>query len=110
MTEAKSPQKGGAGSRLVERYQASPLAVLSKLLKDYFFAIAGAAVVALLLRVYVVEAFRIPTDFMSPALLPGDHIFVNKLAYGKVFGGAPQRGDILVFSFTNDPTKDYIKR
>ncbi|MBI3542311.1 MAG: signal peptidase I, partial [Deltaproteobacteria bacterium] len=83
------------------------------LLKDYFFAIVGAAVVALLLRVYVVEAFRIPTDFMAPMLLPGDHIFVNKLAYGGIFSGttrAPARGDVVIFSFPNFPQKDYIKR
>lgn len=93
------------------RGQAPSTGAVSKLLKDYFLAIVVAAVVALLLRVYVVEAFRIPTDFMAPMLLPGDHIFVNKLAYSKSVGVAvPERGDIVVFSFPNDLTKDYIKR
>lgn len=78
--------------------------MLSKLLKDYFFAIAGAALFAILLRVFVIEAFRIPTDFMAPVLVPGDLIFVNKL------DRVPHRGDVVVFSFPNDPTKDYIKR
>lgn len=96
-----------------DKQQASPVSALYSLLKDYFFAIAVAAAIALGLRVYVVEAFRIPTDFMSPMLLPGDHIFVNKLAYGGLPGikaPEPARGDVIVFSFPNDPTKDYIKR
>ncbi|MEW6058305.1 MAG: signal peptidase I [Bdellovibrionota bacterium] len=86
---------------------------LVSIIKNYFVAIAGAAIIALFLRIFVVEAFRIPTDFMSPMLLPGDHIFVNKLAYGGSFGISPKppkRGDVVVFSFPNDPSKDYIKR
>lgn len=96
-----------------ERETSSPLSTIQALLKNYFFAIIGAAVVALLLRVFVMEAFRIPTDLMAPMLLPGDHIFVNKLAYKEILGlgdSAPARGDVVVFSMPNDPTKDYIKR
>jgi signal peptidase I len=95
------------------REKASPVAVLSGLLKDYFLAIAAAAMLALLVRVYVLEAFLIPSDFMAPTLLTGDHIFVNKLAYGGLFGGdksAPSRGEIVVFGLLADPTKDFIKR
>jgi signal peptidase I len=84
---------------------------VAKLVKDYFLAIGGAALVAIGLRVFVVEAFRIPGDFMAPTLLPGDHIFVNKVAYGPLAGGTkPVRGDVIVFTLPNDPTKDYIKR
>ncbi len=99
--------------KFADRYQVSPVTALYTLLKDYFLAIVGAAVFALLLRVYIVEAFRIPTDFMVPMLLPGDHILVSKLAYGGVFGIAPSkpaRGDVVVFTFPSDLTKDYIKR
>lgn len=89
----------------------SPLTALRALLKNYFVAIIGAAIVAFLLRVYVMEAFRIPTDLMAPTLLSGDHIFVNKLAYTAFLGGqTPERGDVVVFSMPSDPTKDYIKR
>ena len=66
--------------------KASPLAILRSLLRDYFLAIVVASVVALTMRVYVLEAFRIPTEFMAPTLLPGDHIFVNKLSYTGFFG------------------------
>ncbi|MBI3558102.1 MAG: signal peptidase I, partial [Deltaproteobacteria bacterium] len=108
MAESKPESK-----KFADRYQISPVTALYTLLKDYFLAIAGAAVFALLLRVYIVEAFRIPTDFMVPMLLPGDHILVNKLTYSGVFGMAsskPARGDVVIFTFPNDPTKDYIKR
>ena len=91
----------------------SPIEALRSLLKNYFVAIFGAAAIALLLRVYVVEAFRIPTDLMAPMLLPGDHIFVNKLAYNGPFGFStqtPHRTDVVVFAFPNEPDKDYIKR
>ena len=94
-----------------DRHQASPLKVIQKILKDYFFAVVIAAAIALALRVYVIEAFRIPSDFMAPGLLAGDHIFVNKVAYVPFFGEkSPARGDIVIFSLINDPTKDYIKR
>ena len=108
MAESKPETK-----KFADRYQISPVTALYALLKDYFLAIFGAAVFALILRVYVVEAFRIPTDFMVPTLLPGDHILVSKLAYGGVFGlqpSKPARGDVIIFTFPNDPTKDYIKR
>lgn len=103
--------KGSSTNRPSDYRQSSLSAVIIQLLKDYFLAIIGAAFVAIILRVYVVEAFRIPTDFMSPALLPGDLIFVNKLAYSPLLGNkAPERGDVVIFSFPNDPAKDYIKR
>ena len=73
----------------------------------------------LLLRSFVVEPFRIPSSSMVPTLLIGDFILVNKFAYGfrlpvvhtKVLGvGEPERGDVMVFRFPPDPTKDFIKR
>lgn len=85
----------------------SPIGLLRDLLRNYFYAIFFAAVAAMLVRMYVAEAFKIPTDFMAPTLLPGDHIFVNKLAYG---GKVPERGDVIIFSFPNDLRKEYIKR
>src|SRR5690606_8820008 len=97
--------------RLMKRW--SPLATLKVLAMNYFVAIVGSAVLALLIRIFVIEAFRIPTDFMAPTLLPGDHVFVNKIAYGKHWFSqkdSPSRGDVVVFSFPGDPSKEYIKR
>ena len=75
--------------------------------------------IVFLLRSFVVEPFRIPSGSMIPTLLIGDFILVNKFAYGirlpvinrKVIEiGAPQRGDVMVFRFPEDPSLDYIKR
>ena len=73
----------------------------------------------LVLRSFVVEPFRIPSGSMLPTLLVGDFILVNKYAYGLrlpvlntriVELGAPQRGDVMVFRYPEDPSVDYIKR
>ena len=88
-----------------KRFRFTPIQILSSLLRDYFFAIVGAAAVAFVLRIFVIEAYRIPTDFMSPTLFPGDHIFVKK-----IFIGSLKPGDVVILGFPNDPTKEYIKR
>ncbi len=76
-------------------------------------------IVVLLLRAFVVEPFRIPSKSMVPALLVGDFILVNKFSYGlrlPVFHtefvdlGEPERGDVMVFRYPPNPTRDYIKR
>ena len=73
----------------------------------------------LVLRSFVVEPFRIPSGSMLPTLLAGDFILVNKFSYGlrlPVFQhkfvpvGQPERGDVAVFRFPPDPSKDFIKR
>lgn len=73
----------------------------------------------LLLRSFVVEPFRIPSGSMLPTLLAGDFILVDKFSYGlraPVFHnvllplGKPERGDVMVFRFPPDPSKDFIKR
>ncbi len=82
-------------------------------------AVLVAVLLALLIRTFLVQAFKIPSGSMKPTLAIGDHILVNKLAYGldipffnfPVFpGDEPERGDIVVFKYPEDPRKDYIKR
>lgn len=78
-----------------------------------------AAVIALIIRQFGVEAFKIPSGSMIPTLTIGDHLLVNKFVYGpripftdkRIFSWqTPQRGDIIVFKFPEDEKKNYIKR
>ncbi|MGC4092406.1 MAG: signal peptidase I [Polyangiaceae bacterium] len=92
-------------------------------LREYVESIGFAMGVALLLRAFVVEAFKIPSGSMLPTLQIQDHIFVNKLSYGPMVPFAryrlfsrlpPKRGDIMVFEYP-DPNpaaerQDFIKR
>jgi len=75
--------------------------------------------VVLLIRSFLFEPFRIPSDSMMPTLLDGDFIFVNKFTYGLrlpvvnteiVRLGQPDRGDVVVFRLPSDPATNYIKR
>jgi signal peptidase I len=90
--------------------------------REYAESIIIAVVLALVIRTFVVQAFKIPSGSMEDTLLIGDHILVNKLAYGlqlpfteakfRLFGlvDGPARGDIIVFPFPRDPSRDFIKR
>ena len=82
-------------------------------------AILIAVIIALFIRTFVVQAFKIPSGSMKPTLQVGDHILVNKFIYGVKIPylssvllpvKVPQRGDIVVFKFPVDPRKDFIKR
>jgi signal peptidase I len=86
---------------------------------DYARSFFPVALVVLLLRSFVFEPFRIPSDSMMPTLLDGDFIIVNKYAYGlrlpvlntKFLNiGEPERGDVVVFRYPRDPSINYIKR
>jgi signal peptidase I len=88
-------------------------------IREYAESIAIAVAVALLLRAFVVEAFKIPSGSMIPTLMIGDHIFVNKLSYGPLIPFTdtrivpslpPARGDVMVFKFPENPAQDFIKR
>ncbi|GJL62538.1 MAG: signal peptidase I [Nitrospirales bacterium] len=103
------------------------------IIREYAEAIVIAIILAFFIRVFVVQAFKIPSGSMIPTLLIGDHILVSKLAYGlqwptdctvsvsfppvtcyssKILWkfGDPQRGDIIVFRYPEDEEKDFIKR
>ncbi len=101
--------------------------------REYAEAIIIAVLLAFAIRVFVVQAFKIPSGSMIPTLEIGDHILVSKLSYGLqwprdctfklsfppvtchrsetvVEFGAPQRGDVIVFRYPRDEEKDFIKR
>jgi signal peptidase I len=88
---------------LEERRQPAP----TQLLAIYGGGLAAAAVWVSLMRVFVVEAFRIPSGAMIPTLEIGDHLFVSKLSYRF---GEPARGDVAVFISPCEPDKDFVKR
>ena len=88
-------------------------------LREYFESIVIAVIMALFVRTWVVQAFKIPTGSMENNLLIGDHLLVNKF----VFGAEPiapmrailpqrdvQRGDVIVFKYPDEPERDFIKR
>ena len=75
--------------------------------KEWAHSILVALVLTLILRTFVVQAFKIPSGSMRPTLMEGDKLFVNKFIYRF---HVPQRGDIIVFRYPVDPKKDFIKR
>ncbi|MCL4492564.1 MAG: signal peptidase I [Nitrospirae bacterium] len=86
---------------------------------EYIKAIGTALVLALVIRAYVVQAFKIPSGSMIPTLLIGDHILVNKFVFGTKLPLSdkrvlsikrPERGDVVVFKYPEDRSKDFIKR
>ena len=87
--------------------------------REYIEAILIALLLALFIRTFVVQAFKIPSGSMKNTLLIGDHILVNKFIYGvkNPFTGntwipfkEPERRDIIVFKYPVNPAQDYIKR
>jgi signal peptidase I len=89
------------------------------LIKDYLQPIFLALLIALFIRTFIVQACKIPSGSMEPTLLVGDYLLVNKFIYGiripftdiKFFQfEKPERGDIIVFPFPKDPSKDFIKK
>ena len=96
--------------------------------REYAEALIIALVLALLIRTFIVQAFKIPSGSMEPTLLIGDHLLVSKFSYSihvpnevpftsiqlfpdiHFFSSVPERGNIIVFKFPLDPSKDYIKR
>ena len=87
--------------------------------REYFESIVIAVILALFVRTFVVQAFKIPSGSMEDNLLIGDHLLVNKFIYG----GAPTaleravlpmrdiaRGDVIVFKYPQEPDRDFIKR
>jgi signal peptidase I len=89
------------------------------ILVDYSRSFFPVIIIVLLLRSFLYEPFRIPSDSMMPTLIQGDFIFVNKWRYGLrlpvlntriVEIGRPERGDVVVFRKPSDPSQVFIKR
>ena len=87
--------------------------------REYFESIVIAVILALFVRTWVVQAFKIPSGSMEQNLLIGDHLLVNKFVHAPTLSefertllpiGEVQRGDVLVFKYPEDPTRDFIKR
>ncbi|SRR5579875_55195 len=113
-----------------QRDRARPVQASKSIYREYAEALAVAAILALIIRTFLLQAYKIPSGSMEPTLLIGDHILVNKVAYGlrmpdSIFGfqfpglslgryvvrfGSIHRGDVIVFVFPKDRSKDFIKR
>jgi len=87
--------------------------------QEYIEAIIIAILIAVVIRTFIVQAYKIPSRSMVPTLLVGDHLLVNKFIYGVKIPllrktiipiSNPQRGDIIVFEYPKDRSKDFIKR
>lgn len=108
----QGPSKGQGAEGVAERFQKSTA-------REYFESIIIAVILALFIRTFVVQAFKIPTGSMEENLLIGDHLLVNKFAFGPI-GSAIERallpvkpvtrGDIVVFKYPEEPDRDFIKR
>lgn len=86
---------------------------------EYVQAIILAVVLALFVRSFILQAFQIPSGSMIPTFLEGDRVLVTKFAYGirnplnnKVWieTGQPERWDVIIFIYPEDPDKDFVKR
>ena len=87
--------------------------------REYLESVVVAVILALFIRTFAVQAFKIPTGSMETNLLIGDHLLVNKLVYSPSFGPLEstllgkkdvKRGHVVVFKFPEDPSRDFIKR
>jgi signal peptidase I len=110
---------GGRRRRAAKAAGKDPAAIPEPGTVDYARSFFPVALAVLLLRSFIFEPFRIPSDSMMPTLLDGDFILVSKFSYGlrlpvtnrKVLDtGGPKRGDVVVFRYPLDPSENYIKR
>jgi signal peptidase I len=88
-------------------------------LREYFESIVIAVILALFIRTFIVQAFKIPTGSMEENLLIGDHLLVNKFVFGPTATrlersllpvGTVKRHDVVVFKYPEEPDRDFIKR
>lgn len=99
--------------------QSQPIIKKKSLIREYAESIAIAVLLALVIRTYLVQAFKIPSGSMEDTLAIGDHLLVSKFIYGTMMPFSdkrvlvlrdPRQGDVIVFEYPEDPSKDFIKR
>src|SRR5215467_10722486 len=87
--------------------------------REYLESLIIAVILALFVRTWVFQAFKIPTGSMEHNLLIGDHLIVNKMVFAPTLTGferailpsrSIKRGDVIVFKFPQDPERDFVKR
>ena len=106
--------------RAAARAKTTPVAAYRKsTVREYFESIVIAVILALFVRTWVFQAFKIPTGSMENNLLIGDHLLVNKFVFSPTATALERavlpvstvrRGDIVVFKYPEDPERDFIKR
>ena len=110
--KATAPRPPDAG-------RTDPRSFRKSTVREYFESIVIAVILALFIRTFVVQAFKIPTGSMENNLLIGDHLLVNKFVFGPSESrierailpmGTIKRGDVIVFKYPEEPDRDYIKR
>lgn len=87
--------------------------------REYFESLVVAGILALFVRTFDFQAFKIPSGSMEPNLVIGDHLLVNKMVFGPTGSSLERmvmpvrsvvRGDVLVFKYPEEPSRDFIKR
>jgi len=116
---SKQKKPNNPGSATLARPAAVTQTAAKSKWREYAESLIIAALIALVVRSFVVQAFKIPSSSMEPTLLIGDHLLVNRLSYVvklpftdtvllRIKG--PDRGDVVVFRYPEDRSKDFIKR
>ena len=99
--------------------QAEPSFKKKGIVREYTESILIAVILALIIRTFLVQAFKIPSGSMEDTLAIGDHLLVSKFIYGTKIPLSdkriltfrdPRQGDVIVFEYPEDPSKDFIKR
>ena len=111
--------KEAASEKPAETAPAAKPVKAKHIVREYAESIIIAVLLALVIRTFIVQAFKIPSGSMEDTLAIGDHILVNKFIYGSKIPFTtnrvcklrdPRRGDVIVFEYPEDPSKDFIKR
>ena len=109
---ARAETQAGPDETMDPRFKKSTI-------REYFESIVIAVILALFIRTFVVQAFKIPTASMEENLLIGDHLLVNKFVFGPTVTRLERtllpvadidRGDVIVFKYPEEPDRDFIKR
>jgi signal peptidase I len=118
--KGKKPSKSGdAGKQGGKVGEIAGMAAWKAHAWEYGKTLVFAVLLALVIRTFVVQAFHIPSGSMIPTFLEGDRVLVSKFAYGLrnpftnevIFGrGRPERGDVVIFKFPENPKVDFVKR